>query len=195
MKKLKYNSSDVFNYFKYIKYNTPTTVFLKLTSKCMLKCNFCSQGEAQKNEINIYKAKKILKLLKKKGVLRIFYTGGEPFLYSELQELLEYGNKIGLCQLIITNGYLLSNNGIYPCLKYLNGISISIHGDERTHNSIVNNKFSYQMIIKGIELIKKDFPKIVIDFCLTATPQNTNKTNFTAITTISKKYSIPINVT
>ena len=110
----------------------------------MLNCNFCSQGIAGNCEMDINKAKYLLKKLKKENVLRIFYTGGEPFLYSHFKELLEYGHSLGLCQLVITNGFILNTNKVSSFLKYVNGISISVHGREETHNKIVNNQKSYE---------------------------------------------------
>ena len=66
LKKIIYNNQNLCLDCNYIKYCSPTTVFLKITSKCMLNCNFCSQGIAGNCEMDINKAKNLLKKLKKK---------------------------------------------------------------------------------------------------------------------------------
>ena len=195
MKKIKYNNKNLNLNYNYMKYCSPTTVFIKITSKCMLNCNFCSQGKSENCEMDIDKAKHLLKKLKKENVLRIFYTGGEPFLYSHFQELLEYGHNLGFCQLVITNGFLLTTEKINSLLKYVNGISISVHGSEETHNKIVNNKNSYKKLVEGISFLKKDYPRIALDVCYTATPQNCNIKDITSVAELCKQNDIPLNIT
>ena len=195
LKKIIYNNQNLCLDCNYIKYCSPTTVFLKITSKCMLNCNFCSQGIAGNCEMDINKAKYLLKKLKKENVLRIFYTGGEPFLYSHFKELLEYGHSLGLCQLVITNGFLLNTNKVSSFFKYVNGISISVHGREETHNKIVNNQKSYEKIVEGIDKLKKEYPRIALDICYTATLDNTNFKDISSVAELCKKNKIPLNIT
>lgn len=195
MKKILYNNQNINYKYNYINFNSPTTVFIKITSKCMLNCNFCSQGKSKNSEIDIVYAKKLLVMLKKHGVLRIFYTGGEPFLYSKFNELLEYGEKLGLCQLVITNGFLLIDEKYNSCLKHINGISISIHGTEKKHNIIVNNKFSHKKAVEGIKFIKQNYPKIALDICYTATPENTTYDDIYYVAKLCQKYEMSLNIT
>lgn len=83
------------------------------------------------------------------------------FLHSKFLEIVKFANELGFCQLVITNGYLLNNSKSKEILRYLNGVSVSLHGSESYHNKIVNNKNSYKLAISGIEMLKKEFPQIV----------------------------------
>lgn len=99
----------------------PISVYMKITSKCMLSCKFCSQSENNSHvDMDFELAKKILKELKLIGVCNIYYTGGEPLLYKYLEELLEYGYELGFNQILITNGVLLEQKNIRKVLKYIN---------------------------------------------------------------------------
>lgn len=192
---MKYNLTNLTIKYKYSNYRFPITVFIKITSRCMFKCQFCSQGRAFNEEMPIKKLKKILNILKKNGVLRIFYTGGEPFLYSEFLEIVKYGKKLGFCQLVITNGFLLDTQRARQILKYIDCVSISIHGTEKFHNKIVRNDNSYKKVISGIEMIKKDYSNIVMDICFTGTQENANEENIKDVAELCKKYDLLLTIT
>lgn len=191
----KYNNKILNEKVKYVNRKFPITAFIKITSKCMLKCKFCSQGNSSNKEISLENIKTILKKLKREGVLRIFYTGGEPFLHSKFLEIVKFANELGFCQLVITNGYLLNNSKSKEILRYLNGVSVSLHGSESYHNKIVNNKNSYKLAISGIEMLKKEFPQIVLDICYTATSENSDMDNLYDVAKICKSYDLQLVVT
>ena len=161
----------------------------------MFKCHFCSQGDSCNEEISMENIKRILNELKKNGVLRIFYTGGEPFLHSHFLEIVKYGKSLGFCQLVITNGYLLETKIAKQVLKYIDCLSISVHGVEKYHNMIVENKNSYEKIILGIEMLKREFPEIILDICFTASKENATEENIESVAKLCKKYNLLLTIT
>lgn len=192
---MRYNKSIVYTKYNYLDYKFPITVFIKITSKCMFKCVFCSQGDACSEEMKLNDVKQLLRKLKKFGVLRIFYTGGEPFLHNEFLDIVKYANKLGFCQLVITNGFLLETSVAREVLDYIDCVSISVHGSENYHNRIVGNSHSYEKVISGIEMIKKNYQKILLDVCFTATSANTNEYNIKSVANLCKKNKIPLTIT
>ena len=59
------------------------------TRECNYKCGFCFHTQKSKGKLPIEKAIEGLKLLKKYGVKKINFAGGEPFLYPKyLEELI-----------------------------------------------------------------------------------------------------------
>lgn len=192
---MNYNLSIINKKYKYVNNKFPVTVFIKITSKCLFKCHFCSQGDSCNEEISIEDMKIILNKLKRNGVLRIFYTGGEPFLHTKFLEIVKYGKELGFCQLVITNGYLLEKKSAKQILKYIDCLSISIHGTESFHNIIVENKHSYEKIISGIEMLKKEFPEIILDMCFTASKENATKENIESVAKLCKKYNLLLTIT
>lgn len=64
-----------------------------ITSKCNEHCLFCYRDEYCK-ESSLNKNKEILKKLLVNGVGKISFVGGEPLLYKNLFELIEYGKSI-----------------------------------------------------------------------------------------------------
>ena len=172
----------------------PISVYMKITSKCMLNCKFCSQSENNSCvDMDFELAKKILKELKLIGVCNIYYTGGEPLLYNYLEELLEYGYELGFNQILITNGVLLEQKNIRKVLKYINSLGVSIHGNEKTHNKL-SQKDCYKQIINGLRYVEEEFKNISININCTMVPENTEYNNIKFLATLCEKYNWKLTV-
>ena len=93
-----------------------------LTKYCTLRCEYCGEGgegtKAQEPFQNIETIKQRLKKALELGIKKIRLTGGEPFLYPKLDELLGYLYELKESY----NFFLLVNtNGTLPYLnKYFN---------------------------------------------------------------------------
>ena len=189
-----YNNNILSNHYEYLLNEHPFSVFVKITNNCMLNCSFCSQGESKHIEMDFKFAKDLLLQLKNFGIIRVFYTGGEPFMYSNFLDLLKYGKTLSLYQCVVTNGCLLSSPHLKECLNYVNGISISLHGREKTHNAITKSS-CYEKVISNIKYLRNAYPNIYIDICYTATDFNTNYKDLQSVANICKSLGIKLNVT
>lgn len=190
----KYESANIRKKIDLKTLKAPISVYMKITSKCMLNCKFCSQAENNScSDMDIEFAKKTLKKLKLIGVCNIYYTGGEPLLYKNLEELLEYGNKLGFNQILITNGVLLEQKNIRKALKYINSLGISIHGNEKIHNSL-SQKDCYKQIINGLKYIKAEYNDIPININCTAIPENTVYKNLKFLAELCKKNNWKLSI-
>lgn len=69
---LKYVSTSINKNMNLKTLKYPISVYLKLTTKCMLKCEFCSQAGKAIDEINLEDAKKILDELHTLGIVYIY---------------------------------------------------------------------------------------------------------------------------
>lgn len=146
----------------------PTSIMIKLTNRCNLMCAFCSQGEAKNVDIDMHTVKKVLQEAKQYGVCEITYSGGEPLLYSGFQEVIVYGNQLGLHQTLVTNGMYLDRY-LEDIMDKIDQIGISIHGDETIHDAIVGSKGAYRKVIENIEKIIQtgNAPAIILNFTIT----------------------------
>lgn len=174
---------------------SPISVYMKVTSKCMLNCKFCSQFENNNNcvDMDFEFGKKILRELKSIGVCNIYYTGGEPLVYEHLKELLEYGYKLGFNQILITNGVLLEQKNIRKVLKYINSLGVSIHGAEKIHNKL-SQKDCYKQIIYGLKYVKEEFKDLPININCTMVPENTEYDNLKFLAELCQENSWMLTV-
>lgn len=189
---LKYEMINMKGKYKIPKVKYPTSVYIKITTECMLKCEFCSQAGNNKETMKFNSIKKILINLKKIGVLYIYYTGGEPLMHEEIEKILEYGYELGFKQFLVTNGVLL--NIKKNIAKYLIGVGISLHGKEETHNKLVGNVDCFEKILKNIQLIRKQNSNIQININCTVTQYNSNKEDLEYLAKLCKKNNYKFSI-
>ena len=103
-----YESINISSNYSLNTITTPISVYMKITSKCMLKCIFCSQSDNIIQEMDFGFAKEMLRKFKSLGIQYVYYTGGEPLLFPHICELIEYGNSLGMKQVLVTNGLLFT---------------------------------------------------------------------------------------
>jgi sulfatase maturation enzyme AslB (radical SAM superfamily) len=120
---------------------------LWLGQTCNLHCEFCyfidrvhDRSHAQHGFMSIEKAKAICRtMVDVYGNTAVDIEGGEPTLYPEIFELLQYCNRIGLRPTLITNGLVLDR--IERCRRYqdagVNDFKVSIHGLGEVHDRLV----------------------------------------------------------
>jgi len=175
---LKYESIDIKRIYKMQDIKFPTAVYLKITTECMLKCNFCSQAGKEKQYIKFEKIQEILKELKSLGVLYIYYTGGEPLMHKDIDKILKYGYELGFKQFIVSNGLMFARRDNVKLSRYLIGVGISLHGKPEIHNNLVGNINCFNKIVENLKLINKENGNIQININCTATKYNISKDNF-----------------
>jgi PqqA peptide cyclase len=85
----------------------PMWLTLELTYKCPLHCPWCSNPldfDKFKNELTTEEWKKVLREGRKMGALQLGFTGGEPMLRDDLEELVAYSEDLGYYTNLITSG-------------------------------------------------------------------------------------------
>lgn len=77
-----------------------------VTYRCNAKCGFCDIWERPSPYINMEDAAQNFRDLKKLGVKVIDFTGGEPLLHQQIDELLSFAKSMGFITTLTTNGLL-----------------------------------------------------------------------------------------
>lgn len=135
----------------------PRHISFRITEKCNLKCSYCYMGEINKNElfVNFEIIEKILQKLKENHVHTMEITGGEPMLYPDIFNVIQYCiNNFELTT-------ILSNGVHFPIaiIEYLSDykdkvfIQISVDGSNENITSIVRR--IKNTFIKTVNTIKK----------------------------------------
>ena len=95
------------------------TIQIHPTRKCNLSCLHCYSSSAPhlKNELNINALKKFLPYAFEHGFNNISISGGEPFMYSGLEELLIFSKSLGFQNTVASNGMLLHSEKNKRILK------------------------------------------------------------------------------
>lgn len=121
----------------------PVEIQVSLTNRCMHRCRHCYE-EANKTGKELDYVWLCDLLEKVKGyVTNITLTGGEPVLYSKLEDLLDrYGEDFKFT--IITSGFFGQKKISDSLIQKIQNIRLSIYGaSEEEHDSFVGVKGSY----------------------------------------------------
>jgi len=93
----------------------PLWLVIELTYKCPLKCPWCSNPvdfDKYRNEMTTDEWKALLREGRRLGSLQLGFTGGEPTLRKDLDELVAYADQLGYYTNLITSGVGLNQERI-----------------------------------------------------------------------------------
>lgn len=137
-------------------------VHIHPTLNCNLRCLHCySNSEPNlKLGLELDTLLPYLKYLKENHEFNVIsISGGEPFLYSELKELLYSTKELGYYNQVVSNGMLLKSKKNMETLNFIDSIAISIDGNKELHNEIRASKFAFDKMLEGVKILKaKEIP-------------------------------------
>lgn len=93
----------------------PLWLVVELTYKCPLKCPWCSNPvdfDRYRNELSTQEWKDLLREGRRLGSLQLGFSGGEPTLRKDLEELVAEADGLGYYTNLITSGVGLNENRI-----------------------------------------------------------------------------------
>jgi MoaA/NifB/PqqE/SkfB family radical SAM enzyme len=133
------------------------SVCWNLTNVCNKNCEYCFRElneDAQLFETN----KGVLKNLKMMDVTHITFSGGEPFLYPNILDLIKLVHDSGIKVQIITNGSMLNKDNIEEYLQYVDRISFSCDSPRSYVNEQIGRGYdSYEHIKEILPYIREKF--------------------------------------
>jgi MoaA/NifB/PqqE/SkfB family radical SAM enzyme len=134
----------------------------ELTYQCNAKCGFCScwqYAKATNEELQLPEIRIALDNIYKSGCRLINFSGGEPTLRDDLEDIVYYASAKRFWTSLVTNGSLLDKTRIRGLKKAgLDNFFISLDFIDKesqdNHRSIIG---LYDNIMKAIECLGKDF--------------------------------------
>jgi radical SAM protein with 4Fe4S-binding SPASM domain len=159
-----------------------TALDLELTERCNNNCIHCyinlpaDDSESAASELSTEQLKSILAEAAQLGCLSVKFTGGEPLLREDFEELYVFARRLGLRVLIFTNGTLITPKlaTLFAEILPLEAIEITVYGMNRgSYESISRATGSYNRHRRGIELLLKNKVPFVVKTALL--PPNMNE--------------------
>lgn len=147
-------SGLLFNLLRTIFFKTayPTVVSWSLTNRCNQHCLYCRLWTKETPELETQKILNTINRLFSSGVHYVIFTGGEPLLRDDIEEILDYAHRKGMYVALNTNARLLKQK--IGCLKNLEELRLSLDGPERI-NDYLKREGSFRCTVQAIELAKK----------------------------------------
>ncbi len=139
-------------------------IYLELSDTCNLTCKHCSSSAYPAGK-TLLKIENIIRLLEEgrdMGAACVTLSGGEPFIYPHLYDILSYCSLLNYTVRIYTSGVLKDEHRIIPANEMLfeklasynniDSIIFSLHGsDAATHDYVTNTKGSFSIVVEAIK--------------------------------------------
>ncbi|MCL2050369.1 MAG: radical SAM protein [Lachnospiraceae bacterium] len=157
-------ASTIARYYLFKK-RTPLTISFLSTYSCNQKCKYCDWTKLDMRSMSTEQSIGMIKELKKNGVIKLGFAGGESLNRDDISVLLECSHKSGLITSISSNGKAIMKH-IDTLEKYVDVVQLSIDGSQEIHDSL-RGKGSYGIVINAIEMLKARKIKVITNTVLT----------------------------
>ena len=131
----------------------------ELTLKCNLACTHCgsSAGSKRENELSLEECLVIASGLINLKCRLVTLLGGEIFYYPGWEKIARKLTDGGVLVTMVTNGYSLGPEDIKN-IRYsrIASVAVSVDGTGEIHNSVRNNKRSFERLTDTILKLKEE---------------------------------------
>lgn len=144
---------------------------IELTERCPNNCVHCCINlpqddlEAEKKELSTEEIKRILKEAVSLGCISVRFTGGEPLLRNDFEELYIFARRQGLKALIFTNAVLITPElaDLFSRIPPLEKIEVTVYGMKKnSYEAVTRVHGSYEAAWRGMNLLlEKNIPFVV----------------------------------
>jgi pyrroloquinoline quinone biosynthesis protein E len=145
----------------------PLWLVLELTYRCPLKCPWCSNPidyeRCHGEELSTAEWMRVLREGRELGALQLGFTGGEPILRDDLEELVGEASRLGYYTNLITSGVGLTEARLIALKAAgLNQIQLSIQSSDRELTDRLVGARAFDVKLKVAKLIKAHgFPMVL----------------------------------
>jgi MoaA/NifB/PqqE/SkfB family radical SAM enzyme len=156
---------------------------IELTERCNNDCIHCcinrpaDDRAAQAREMSTAQVRAILDEAAALGCLQVRFTGGEPLIRSDFEELYSHARRLGMKVLIFSNGRLITPGlaDLLARIPPLVPIEITVYGMRpESYEAVSRSPGSFAQFWRGVNLLlERDVPFVVKGALL---PPNKNET-------------------
>lgn len=151
----------------------------ELTERCNNDCLHCcinlpaNDADARRRELTTAQVKDILRQAAELGFLQVRFTGGEPLLRPDFNEIYLYARRLGLKVLLYTNGCLLTPHlaDLFARVPPLREIEITVYGmHPESYEAVTRTPGSFAHFRRGVDLLLQRAVPFIVKGALL--PQN-----------------------
>ena len=134
----------------------------ELTYRCTARCSYCSYWEhpsPPQLEMQLHQVKEGLDRIYAYGCRLVNFTGGEPTLRRDLEDIVRHASDLGMWTSIVTNGSTLTrariqalkSAGLDNLLVSLDSLQPSVHDRQRGITGL------FDRVVRSLEWLHEDF--------------------------------------
>ncbi|MEE8514628.1 MAG: pyrroloquinoline quinone biosynthesis protein PqqE [Gammaproteobacteria bacterium] len=144
----------------------PLWMLAELTYKCPLQCPYCSNPvdfAKYKNELSTEEWLRVMREARAMGATQLGFSGGEPLVRRDLEELIAEARRLGFYTNLITSGVGMDEERIKGFKKAgLDHIQVSFQASSEELNNFIAGTDAFQHKLEMARLVKKyDYPMVL----------------------------------
>ena len=144
----------------------PLWLLAELTYRCPLHCVFCYNPlnyAENRNELTTDQWIDVLRQARKLGAAQLGFSGGEPLVRDDLEELIGEGRRLGYYTNLITSGVGLTETRIARMKELgLDHIQLSFQDSTKEMNDFLTSTKTFDLKSRVAKLIKQyDYPMVL----------------------------------
>lgn len=145
--------TDTFCCFRSSASGAPRALW-EINTACNLRCDFCHAIPNADPGIAREEVVEGLRILRRWGVEDVIFSGGEPFVRSDMLPILDDARRLGFGVDVCTNGTLVTAVMARDLGRLLSEISVSLDApDARRHDRLRGQPGAFQKTLLGIEML------------------------------------------
>ncbi|EZI81109.1 coenzyme PQQ biosynthesis enzyme PqqE [Acinetobacter baumannii 44298_7] len=145
----------------------PLWLLAELTYRCPLQCPYCSNPldyAQHKNELTTQERFDVFDQARQMGAVQLGFSGGEPLVRQDLEQLVAHAHQLGFYTNLITSGMGLTEQRISHLKQAgLDHIQISFQAsDPVVNDALAGSKHAFEQKYEMCRLVKKyDYPMVL----------------------------------
>ncbi len=144
----------------------PLWLLAELTYRCPLQCPYCSNPidiARYKEELSTEDWIRVMREARKMGATQLGFSGGEPLVRKDLEELIAEARQLGYYTNLITSGVGMDEERIKKFKKAgLDHIQVSFQASTEELNNYIGGTKSFQHKLEMARLVKEyEYPMVL----------------------------------
>jgi len=152
------------------KVNPPLWLLAELTYACPLQCPYCSNPVDManyKNEIDTEDWIRVMREARKMGATQLGFSGGEPLVRQDLEELIAEARQLGFYTNLITSGVGMDEKRVKAFKQAgLDHIQVSFQASSADLNNFIAGTDTFEHKLEMARAVKKHGYPMVLCFVL-----------------------------
>jgi len=138
----------------------PWKLWIYTNYDCNLRCSYCvarSSPNAPRRAIGLANVKRLVDEAVAMGFSQVFFTGGEPFILNDIDEMLAYSSA-RISTSVLTNAMLLRGPRLDRLAAIKNGnltAQVSLDGATPEQHEAYRGKGAWEKAVEGIRLLNE----------------------------------------
>lgn len=128
---------------------------IQITNRCNLRCRHCYIDHTPELDLPLQTIEEVIAEFDRLQGIKLLISGGEPFLYPQLEGFLDYLSKVNLRKVLLTNGTLITPEKIPKLKTIISELQISLDGLQKGHEYF-RGQGTFRKSMSAIELCRRE---------------------------------------